>query len=588
MVYCGYIGGSSHDSSGDIAVDRAGNAYVTGFTDSDNQTFPVKVGPDLAHYSGEDAFVAKVNAQGTALVYCGYIGGSASERGYGIAVDSAGNAYVTGETGYVRNDFPVKVGPDLTHNGYYDAFVAKVNAQGTALVYCGYIGGSYLDVGYGIAVDSAGSAYVTGLTASTEATFPVKLGPDLISNGGADAFVAKVSASGMGLDYCGFVGGSNADEGRAIAVDGSGNAYVAGSTWSTEATFPVKGGPDLTSNGGEDAFVAKVDAQGKALEYCGYIGGNGWDIGNGIAVGAAGTAFVSGITFSTEQTFPVKGGPDLTHNGGIWDAFVAKVNAQGTALAYCGYIGGNGYDYGGRVATDAAGFAYVAGWTESDQQTFPVAVGPDLTHNGGVRDAFVAKVAAQGTGLVYCGYIGGSGEELGGGIAVDPSGNAHVAGWTRSTEQTFPVTVGPDVTHNSPLGQADAFVAKIVLTLLQASGPPRPGGTEILTLTATQDAGLSFQLGSSLGTGPIPIDTRQIDLSPDGLLAVSVGGWWPPVFQGYQGIIDPNGQAQAAIHIPNFPALIGLRLHTAFVTLDPQAPSGIKSISNTFSFTITK
>ena len=313
-----------------------------------------------------------MNAAGTALVYAGYIGGSGYDRGKGIAVDAAGNAYVTGETASTAATFPETVGPDLTHNGTTDAFVAKVNAAGTALVYAGYIGGSSNDCGHGIAVDAAGNAYVTGETESTQATFPdgdgfgTLTGPDLTYNGGAtDAFVAKVNAGGTALLYAGYIGGSsgdsegNTDYGRGIAVDAAGNAYVTGFTDSNEATFPdgdgfgTLTGPDLTYNGGSegwgDAFVAKVNSSGNALVYAGYIGGSSDDQGNGIAVDAAGNAYVTGQTRSTEATFPdgdgfgTLTGPDLTHNGGR-DAFVAKVNAAGAALVYAGYIGGSGDD----------------------------------------------------------------------------------------------------------------------------------------------------------------------------------------------------------------------------------------------------
>jgi hypothetical protein len=468
LVYCGYIGGSDIDYGWGIAVDGAGNAYVTGNTLSTQATFPVVVGPDLTNNGSAEAFVAKVNASGTALVYCGYIGGSGIDNGYGIAVDGSGNAYVTGLTSSTEATFPVIGGPDLTYNGgTYDAFVAKVNASGTALVYCGYIGGSGYDNASGIAVDGSGNAYVTGYTPATEATFPVIGGPDLTYNGGTyDAYVAKVNASGTALVYCGYIGGSGRDYGLGIAVDGSGNAYVTGYTSSTEATFPVIGGPDLTYNGGTyDAYVTKVNASGTALVYCGYIGGSGSDLGggSGIAVDVSGNAYVTGDTSSNEATFPVIGGPDLTYNGNT-DAYVAKVNASGTALVYCGYIGGSGSDYGYNIAVDVSGNAYVTGDTFSTEATFPVIGGPDLTYNGGSNDAFVAKVNASGTALVYCGYIGGSGSDYGYNIAVDVSGNAYVTGNTSSNEATFPVLVGPDLTYNGGTYDAyvgDAFVAKI-------------------------------------------------------------------------------------------------------------------------------
>jgi hypothetical protein len=391
LVYAGYIGGTSHDEATGIAVDGAGNAYVTGTT---ADSFPVVVGPDLTWNGGNDAFVVKVNAAGTALVYAGYIGGNDHEQAHGIAVDSAGNAYVTGLTNSTEATFPVTVGPDLTYNGgQYDAFVAKVNASGTALVYCGYIGGSGFDWGFGIAVDSAGNAYVTGQTFSTEATFPVTVGPDLTYNGAGDAFVAKVNAAGTAFVYAGYIGGSGGDVGLGIAVDSAGNAYVTGYTNSTEATFPVTVGPNLTYKGGTDAFVAKVNAAGTTFVYAGYIGGNAYDQGTGIALDSAGNAYVTGYTNSTEATFPVTVGPDLTYNGN-YDAFVAKVNAAGTALVYAGYIGGSGSDGGTGIAVDSAGNAYVTGGTNSTEATFPVTVGPGLTYNGN-SDVFVAKVSAK-------------------------------------------------------------------------------------------------------------------------------------------------------------------------------------------------
>jgi hypothetical protein len=395
LVYCGYIGGSAYDVGSGIAVDASGNSYIAGTTDSTAGTFPVTVGPDLTHNGGyDDAFVAKVDASGTSLVYCGYIGGSSSDFGCGIAVDASGNAHVTGYTASTAATFPELVGPDMTYNGgVYDAYVAKVNAAGTALLYCGYIGGSGDDYGWGIALDGAGNAYVVGETDSTESTFPVAVGPDLSQNGDIDVFVAKVTAAGASLVYCGYIGGSWSDHGLGIAVDARGNAYVTGYTDSSEITFPVTLGPDRTQNGGFDAFVAKIAAPGTGLTYCGYIGGSSYDLGSSIAVDGSGNAYVTGWTRSTEATFPVSAGPDLTYNDTLnyFDAFVAKINASGTSLVYCGYIGGDSYDYGTGIAVDGAGTAYVTGYTWSKETTFPVTVGPDPVQNGNY-DATVAKV----------------------------------------------------------------------------------------------------------------------------------------------------------------------------------------------------
>ncbi len=395
-----------------------------------------------------------------ALTYSGFVGGSGSDAAEAIAVDAAGNAYITGyTTGGGGVPFPVTVGPDTTYNEGGDAFVAKVNAAGTALVYCGYIGGSSFDYGYDIAVDTAGNAYITGETYSTEASFPVTVGPNLTHSGGRDAFVAKVNTAGSGLSYCGYIGGYGDDYGNGIAVDSSGNAYVTGTTGSTSASFPDTVGPDVIYNGGWDAFVAKVDAAGSALSYCGYIGGSNADSGADIGIDTEGNAYVTGNTQSSEsQFFPATGGPDLTYNGGTYgDAFVTKVNTAGTALVYCGYIGGSSNDFGEGIAVGSSGNAFVTGYTSSSDSSFPVTGGPDLFYNGG-EDAFAAKVSMNGHWLVYCGYIGGSGDDRGNSISVDTSGNAYITGITSSNEATFPVHVGPDTTFN---GGNDAFVAKV-------------------------------------------------------------------------------------------------------------------------------
>ena len=392
----------------------------------------------------------------TTTIYCGFIGGALDDRGTGVAIDSSGNAYVTGWTGSF--DFPVVVGPDLGFNSGTqgtDAFVAKVNASGTSLIYCGFIGGGWDDAATGIAVDGSGNAYVCGWTNSMD--FPALVGPGLTPNANisqySEAFVAKVNPSGTGLVYSGFIGGSAGDQAAGIAVDGSGNAYVTGSTASPD--FPTTVGPDLIFNGATDAFVVKVAASGAGLIYSGYIGGLGSDYGEGIAVDISGNAYVTGSTnsYPTEH-FPVTVGPLLTYSGGD-DAFVAKVNAAGTSLVFCGYIGGTGDDHGAAIAVDASGNAYVTGDTNSLAQ-FPVTVGPDLVYNGG-QDAFVAKVNVAGTSLLYCGYIGGTGDDIATAIAVDQAGNVYVAGQTMSATG-FPVNGGPSLVN---AGMADAFLATV-------------------------------------------------------------------------------------------------------------------------------
>ncbi len=471
LIFSGsFIGGSSTDYGQGVALDAAGNAYVTGMTNSTEATFPETVGPDLTTNGSSDAFVAKVNAAGTSFVYVGFLGGSLSEFGNDIAVDANGYAYVTGYT--YSNNFPALVGPDLTYNGEEEVFIAKVETDGTGLVYAGYLRGASDEEGYAIAVDPTGHAVVVGLTYSTESSFPVLVGPDLTHNGptpdpdyneGKDAFVAKVAADGSGFIYCGYIGGAGEDWAYGVAVDLNGNAYVGGTAQSDEATFPVAVGPDLSYNGGSDAFLAKVSTTGASLVYAGFIGGNNGDGIEAVVVDADGYAYVAGDTDSTQATFPDLIGPDLTYNGGYADGFVAKVAVNGASLVFCGYIGGSGVDRANGIGIDKFGNAYLSGFTESSQATFPVLEGPDLTFNGGAIDIFIAKVKSDGSALLYSGYIGGNFNDWGYDMAVDPLGNAVVTGYTESDQTTFPVAIGPDLTHN---GDQDAFLVKIVTNAL--------------------------------------------------------------------------------------------------------------------------
>ena len=258
LVYSTFLGGNDWDSGTGISVDAAGDAYVRGQTESTN--FPTTAGAFDTTFNGGtlDAFVAKLNASGSALVYSTYLGGSGSESSGNpagaIAVDATGSAYVTGTTSSAN--FPTTAGAyDTTYNGGYDAFVAKLNASGSALVYSTYLGGSGGDEGWGIGVDAAGSAYVTGLTSSSN--FPTTAGAfDTTYNGNGDAFVAELNTSGSGLVYSTYLGGSSGDQGNSIDLDAVGNVYVAGQIASSD--FPTTPGAFQTSSGGgEDAFVAK-------------------------------------------------------------------------------------------------------------------------------------------------------------------------------------------------------------------------------------------------------------------------------------------------------------------------------------------
>ncbi len=386
------------------------------------------------------------------LGYSTYLGGSGGDDGgNAIAVDAAGNAYVTAWTISAR--FPTTPGAfDTSLNGDYDAFVAKLNADGASLAYGTFLGGTGVDFGLGIAVDAAGNAYVTGSTDSTN--FPTTPGAfDTSYDANDDGFVARLSADGASLHYGTYLGGSSEDHGDAIAVDTSGNAYVTGSTVSTD--FPTTPRSfDTDYNGGSvDAFVAKLSADGASLVYGTYFGASTFDRGVDIAVDASGNAYVSVWTNSTN--FPTTPGAfDTSHNGST-DAFMAKLSADGTSLVYGTYLGGTDEDGSRGIAVDAASNAYVTGYTRSTD--FPTTPGAfDTSHNGST-DVFVAKVSADGASVDYSTYLGGVDHEYGHGIALDAVGNAYVTGWTSSTN--FPTTPGAfDTSHN---GSNDAFIAKV-------------------------------------------------------------------------------------------------------------------------------
>ena len=420
------------------------------------------------------------------LTYSTFLGGSGEDQIRALAVDAAGNVYVTGLT--TSTTFPGVNGGSIqpAHSGgVNDAFVTKINPTGTAIVYSTFLGGSGIEWGFAIAVDSAGNAYVTGYTSST--TFPGVNGGSIqpANGGGDDAFVTKINPTGTAIVYSTFLGGSGGDYGRAIAVDGAGNAYVTGFTDS--ATFPGVGGSSIQSaNGGgaspADVFVTKINPTGTAIVYSTFLGGSGSEQGLGIAVDGAGNAYVTGNTSSS--TFPGVNGSSIQPAIGGSDAFVTKINPAGTAIVYSTFLGGSFDDSGRGIAVDSAGSAYVTGTTTST--TFPGVNGSSLQPaNGGGSfpgDAFVTKINPTGTAIVYSTFLGGSGSDGGFGIAVDSAGNAYLIGETAST--TFPGVNATSIQPASAGGAADAFVTKI-----------NPTGTAIVYSTFLGGGGYDGGLG---------------------------------------------------------------------------------------------
>ena len=467
LVYSSYLGGSSDDLGSAVAIDALGNAYVTGETFSAD--FPTTSSAFQSAKPGDvsNAFVSKLNATGSALVYSTYLGGNDGNgvTGTGIAVDGSGSAYVTGFTN--STDFPTTLGAlqSAYGGGASDAFVAKLNPAGSALVYSTYLGGSGADGGFdahnNIVVDASGNAYVTGTTTSSD--FPTTPGAFQTTPGDGfgrfqDAFVSKLNAAGSALVYSTYLGATDTG-GFGIAVDASGNAFVAGFT--NSADFPTTAGAFQTTSGGlGDAFVTKLNPAGSGLLYSTYLGGSGGEQATAIAVDTAGNAFITGHTSSanfptTRGAFQATcGGCDVATNSG--DAFITKLNPNGSALVYSTFLGGSGDETGNGVAIDAAGNAYVTGSTHSAD--FPTTRSALQTaYGGGVSDAFVSMLSAAGSVLVSSTYLGGNDIDNGTGIAVDAARDAFVVGFSFSSN--FPTTAGAFQTTFG--GVADAFVAKI-------------------------------------------------------------------------------------------------------------------------------
>ncbi len=446
LVYSTYLGGSNGESAVAIATDQAGNAYVAGGTPSPD--FPTTPGSFQTVLNAGDAYVTKLDPTGSILIYSTFIGGSGGESVVGIAVDSAGNAYVAGNTSSLN--FPTTPGAfDFIGDPAIDSFVAKLNPSGTALVYASYLGGGGTEQSFAIAIDSLGQAYVTGGTKSLN--FPVTFGVvDTTFNGDEDVFVTKVNQTGTAIAYATFLGGTNREQGVGIAVDVSGNAYVTGFTQSPN--FPTSfGGWDTILSGSTDIFVVRLNSVASG-GYSTFLGGTADEIGFSIAVDGAGFAYITGYTASTN--FPTTASAYDRIMSGWNDIFVTKLNQWGTGLVYSTYLGGTAGELAFSIAVDGVGQAYVTGYTLSTN--FPTTPGaPDTTHNGG-HDVIVTKFNQWGSGLVASTYHGGSVDDIGRGIALDPAGNVYVCGYTYSTN--FPVTPGAfDTSYNA---NQEGFVSK--------------------------------------------------------------------------------------------------------------------------------
>ena len=530
LAYATYLGGNNADrdplsdpllsGASSIAVDGAGNAYVTGSTASPD--FPITAGNGRTLGVSREAFVAKFSSNGT-LVYSTYLGGQCEDLGRGIAIDATGNAYVTGRA----NEGCPQAG----------VLVTKLDPTG-GLVYRFAFGGSLADTssGQAIAVDDAGNAYVTGVAKSISRDFPTTAGAfrtvdcgTAPNSSGFDAFVAKINAAGNALVYSTYLCGTADDSPSAIAIDTAGNAYIAGGT--TSQDFPTTNAFQATHHGGPDnftGFVAKLDPTGSNLVYSTYLGGSFGDIIGGIAVDPQGNVYVTGQTgggdFPTTAGVvqPTAPGPDCFLSR-CTDAFVTKLNVTGSVV-YSTLLGGERDDAGAGITIDAAGNIYVVGDTFS--RYLPIRDAFKSTNTLGEQDAFVTKLNSDATRIVYSSYLGGTklpnstssleGTDSGVAIGLDAAGNAYVTGYTWSLN--FPTTAaalqsnpgGGTCGFGEPCG--DLFVAKI-----NAGGPGVVPAIHLeVTPTEVQPGGTITAMWGGI---PEPTAKDQLMLFPLGALA---------------------------------------------------------------------
>jgi len=485
LVYSSYLGGSAADYGYSVAVDSSGCAYTVGETWSTNFSL---LNPMQSVPAGDtDIFVTKWNAAGTGILYSTYIGGSNRDVPLSIAVDAAGDAYIAGYT--FSANFPVTSGALRTSfSGQSKAFVLKLSPSGNSLIYSTFLGGSGNDYATGIAVDSTGQAYISGYTASID--FPVSSNAFQSSYGGGefDGFFAKLNPAGSQLAYATYLGGMGDDTAFAVALDPAGNVYLTGQTQSSN--FPVLQALQ-TAYSQSDAFVVKLNASSQVL-YSTYLGGTGSGTGTGIAADAAGNAYVAGYT--TAPDFPVTLSAYQPANHGGYDAFVAKLSADGSTILSATYFGGSGSESTSGIALDSSGDVFVAGSTNSIN--LPLQAPVQASYGGG-GDAFLVAFNNELSSLYLSTYYGGAESETGAGVAVDSSGNAYLTGSTDSGGSTLGIPVTTGAFQSSGQGGFDAFLAKfsfsgISLTCsassptplnIPAGGPAEQVGDLVLTCT---------------------------------------------------------------------------------------------------------
>ena len=472
LIYSTFLGGTDMDAGNAIASDGAANTYMTGVT------FSTSAGD-------ADVLVRKISADGTTFLYTADLGGSGDDYGNGIAVDVNGYAFIGGRT--ASTDFPTANAFQNQNYGANNAYVLRLDPAGQSLVFSTYAGGSNDDRGYGVAVDRQGSVYLTG--AATSNDFPISNGAFQAKRaGGIDAFVIKFAYDGSAI-YSTFLGGGSDDVANGIAVDGNGNAYLAGDTNSD--SFPQANAPYQHSrHGGLEGFVSELSADGSQLIFSTFIGGSGDDSCSGIAVDFSGNIYVAGNTTSDSNFGIPNRSYNTGYNGGTSDIFVAKYFPNGQNIAWTTFLGSHGADFGNAIATDAAGNVYVVGDTDSSQ--YPVTRDATQLNRGGGVDAVLSVLDTNGLNLVYSTFYGGSGDDSATGVALDPYSEIYLTGQTSSGD----LPIQNAVQNAAGGGSSDAFIAK-----MSVYGSAIPGASNSVNLAPVTAADLPSSTISAFGRG---------------------------------------------------------------------------------------
>lgn len=556
--YSAALGGSGSDTAYAIAVDASGNIFIAGETMS--QDFP------LAGVSarGRDAFVVKLDSSGTHVLYSTVLGGAGDDIAYGIAVDLAGNAYVTGKT--TSTNFPI-AGRAIrtTSGGLEDAFVAELNSSGQ-LIYSTYLGGSGSDIGYGIAVDLNTQVYVTGTTSS--ALFPItSSAPQKQFPGGlSDAFLTKIDVSSGQILYSTFMGGSGIDGAYTIGLEPGGGACIAGVTDSNN--LPTVSPFQAGLAGNTDGFLACINAAGTQWSLLSYFGGSGVDEIDALWIDSAGNRYLAGTTSSYD--LPLSSSSFQRSSGGQYDAFVAQISAAAT-LVFSTYYGGSGNDSARSIARDASGGLWISGWTNSANLTLKSS---SSSYAGG-RDLFAAHFSADGSQLLEATYFGGGGDDAAYGMALTSSGEIILTGQASQEFPLSPATV-------PPAGQ-NAFLLR-----LRASGANSPPVLSALSPSGGSgaDASITLTLADADGAADIrtvyilvgdALDTRNTCFigysAPSGQLVLmndAGSAWLGPVVPGSAASVSNTqcilkaGASSVTLAGTNLSITVGLTWSTSF------------------------